>query len=143
MEISFFVPGEPTALKRHRMFRRGKFLGSYDPSKGDKADFLAKAMQYRSDKPFEGAISLMCSFYFSRPKSHYKGGKYCDILKSGAGKWKVSRPDLDNLEKFILDSLNGVYFKDDRQVVSMASQKQYCDTEHPAPGAQITIEEIF
>jgi Holliday junction resolvase RusA-like endonuclease len=121
-----------------------KFPIQYDPSKGDKQDFLAKAMAARPDKPFEGPIALSCCFYFSRPKSHFGSGKNSMTLKPAfQSKWKTSKPDLDNCLKMVADALNAVFWRDDCQIISMCSQKQYCDPEHLTPGAQITITEIF
>ena len=42
---------------------------------------------------------------------------------------KTSRPDLDNLSKFTLDLLNGVFIEDDAQVVLLNLAKAYY--EHP------------
>ena len=53
---------------------------------------------------------------WSKKKKSLKNGQYCD-----------NNADLDNYEKAILDSLNGIYFKDDRQIVSQKSQKIWAD----------------
>ena len=37
------------------------------------------------------------------------------------------KPDLDNIAKIVLDSLNGLAYKDDRQVVSLKIEKHYAD----------------
>jgi len=37
----------------------------------------------------------------------------------------VYTPDTDNLAKFIMDALNGVYYKDDSQVYSLEVLKRY------------------
>ena len=42
MHLTFFIPGNPKALKRHRAVRRLGHVGSYDPSRADKADLVAK-----------------------------------------------------------------------------------------------------
>ena len=39
--------------------------------------------------------------------------------------WHTSRPDLDNIIKIVLDSLNGVVFKDDASVVQIIASKKY------------------
>ena len=53
---------------------------------------------------------------WSKKKKSLKNGEFCD-----------NNADLDNYEKAILDSLNGIYFKDDRQIVSQKSQKIWAD----------------
>jgi Holliday junction resolvase RusA-like endonuclease len=39
--------------------------------------------------------------------------------------WHVSRPDIDNIVKAILDGLNGVVFADDASVAQLVSSKEY------------------
>jgi Holliday junction resolvase RusA-like endonuclease len=41
----------------------------------------------------------------------------------------VSRPDIDNIVKAILDGLNGVAFKDDAAVAMLLASKQYVNDE--------------
>jgi len=51
---------------------------------------------------------------------------------------KPTRPDLDNLMKAVLDSFNGIVWKDDSQVVEMVRVRKIFGT----PGFTIDIEEI-
>jgi Holliday junction resolvase RusA-like endonuclease len=39
--------------------------------------------------------------------------------------WHVSRPDIDNIVKAILDGLNGVVFADDASVAQLVASKEY------------------
>ena len=70
----------------------------------------------------EDLISADMTFFvpmarsWSKKKKSLKNGEFCD-----------NNADLDNYEKAILDSLNGIYFKDDRQIVSQKSQKIWAD----------------
>ena len=45
----------------------------------------------------------------------------------------TKRPDADNLQKFVLDALEGIAYEDDAQVVSIAVKK-VLDTEPPFEG---------
>ena len=47
----------------------------------------------------------------------------------------ICKPDLDNLEKFVLDCLNGLVFKDDAQICEMRAKKIYSSK----PGTLIRI----
>ena len=38
------------------------------------------------------------------------------------------KPDLDNCVKIVADSLNGIAYKDDSQIVSVVADKYYSDT---------------
>jgi crossover junction endodeoxyribonuclease RusA len=49
-----------------------------------------------------------------------------------------SRPDLDKLERAILDSLTGIVYQDDGQVVSMRTDKLW--VERGVPGVSITAD---
>ena len=116
-KITFELYGNPKTLKRHR--RRGGSKGHYDPSAGDKADFLALSHQHRPDKPFEGPLQIRLHFIFPRPKSHYGTGKNSSVLKSSSPqKYHTQTPDADNLMKFVCDALNGIFWKDDRQIAA-------------------------
>lgn len=137
-DIEFEVLGDPKALKRHRTFRKGNFMGAYDPSKGDKADFLAKAMIYVPKIPIDGPIFLFLKFYFSRPKSHFRTGKKSHELKDNAPLYHTVRPDIDNLQKFILDSLNKVFWKDDTLISYIVAEKCYSF----APRIEIKIKQL-
>jgi len=124
-KIEFIVPGNPQALKRHRTFTKGTFTGTYDPSKDDKSNFLAKAMQNRPQTPLERPILLKLYFYFQRPKAHYGTGSKAGILKDTAPVWHTKTPDADNLVKFVCDSLNKIFWRDDSYVCALVVHKKY------------------
>lgn len=74
------------------------------------------------------AIRLHAMFYLARPKHHFRSSI------PGIGRIKPTAPsrvqrqvDIDNLAKFVLDSLNGVLYADDHQVVSLHCTKCYDD----------------
>lgn len=71
-----------------------------------------------SEKPFSAKIVA----YFAPPKSLSKKKKE-ELLKKQPGYTKKS--DIDNITKIILDSLNGVAYKDDAQVVKLEAEKRY------------------
>ncbi len=120
--IKLTVEGSPVALKRHRHLRNGH---TYDPSKADKRLFLAKAIKSAPKSPEYGPISMTLEFYVDRPKAHYRTGKYSHILKDTAPTWHISRADIDNYVKLVLDALNGVYYKDDSQICHLKTIKKY------------------
>ena len=64
----------------------------------------------------KGAVKLDLLFCFKKAKSCKKD-------------YHTQRPDLDNLEKAILDGLNKTAFVDDCQVVEMKSQKVFSDVD--------------
>lgn len=71
---------------------------------------------------YGGPVMVYISFSFKRAKSHYNSKGQ---LKADAPTHYVSTPDLDNIEKAVLDALNGVAYKDDKQIIIKASSKHY------------------
>lgn len=124
-DFDFKIPGKPQSLKRHRTFQKGKFKGTYDPSENDKADFLAKAIDNKPDIPLDEPLHLKLTFCFPRPKNHYRTGANAHLLRDVAPTYHTGTPDLDNLMKFVCDSLNGIFWKDDKIICDTSMSKIY------------------
>lgn len=137
-EIKIIVLGEPTAQKRHRHTKMGKFTRTYDPSAPDKADFLGIVQKQAPETPIDKPIKVEIRAFFTRPKSHYRTGKNIGILKDSAPKWHTSRPDCDNIAKFVFDALNKVYWRDDSCICAQKVVKLYSEK----PRTEIYISEI-
>lgn len=137
-DITLEILGEPTAQKRHRSVKMGGFTRQYDPSSADKADFLSIVQKQAPETPFTTPLNLTLTFYFSRPKSHYKTGKNADVMKDTAPLWHTARPDCDNLAKFVMDALNKVYWRDDSLICNINIKKQYSDN----PRTKIEVTKI-
>jgi Holliday junction resolvase RusA-like endonuclease len=132
-DIVITVLGNPKGLKRHRSVRCGKFIRQYDPSAPDKADFLAMAYSSKPDEPTKGRVMIRVDAYFPRPKTHYNSK---GILRDTAPSAHTSRPDYDNILKFISDALNGVFYHDDSQIFSAYITKLY--DENPRTVVKLT-----
>ena len=139
MNIKFTIYGKPLAQKRPRFFRAGKGIRSYDPDKELKNEFARIAKEYAPDKPFECPITIIIITYWKRPKSHYRTGKYSNELKPNAPIYKTSKPDVDNLFKFVGDAFNGVFWKDDSYIINGKAIKIYTEGEEKT---EIEIETI-
>lgn len=120
--ISFTVYGEPTPLSRH-MLSKGRM---YNPSGMHQREFAKACESFLPSKPLEGPIEAKMIFYFSRPKYHFRTGKNSHLLKDGISDWHSTRKDLDNLIKFVLDSLNKQAYLDDSQVKNLLKHKLLC-----------------
>lgn len=83
---------------------------------------------------FDGPVRVELNFYLPRPKGHF-GAK--GIRPSAPGRPAV-RPDVDKLVRACLDSMTGVVFRDDSQVVTLLARKLYADGRQP--GVVIEIE---
>ena len=78
--------------------------------------------KYRSHKPYEGLVEANITAIFEVPKSYSKK-KAKGLLETHNN--YDHKPDLDNIAKCILDSLNGVAYKDDSQVTILHVNKEY------------------
>lgn len=121
MEIRFCVKGAPLPLKRHRICR-GRV---YDPSKADKQTWIEKIAEFIPETPLNKELEIDIQFIMPRPKSHFGTGKNNTKVKESANKHHVSKPDLDNLIKFVLDAMNTYFYADDSQIVKITSTKVY------------------
>ena len=83
-------------------------------------------MQQHAANPLTGAIRCRLLFTFARPKSHLTTKGH---LRKGAPVLHVYKPDSDNLAKFVLDALNGTYYRDDSQIYDLSVHKRYGDVD--------------
>ena len=125
--MKVIIPGKPIAKARPRFFRRGKFVGTYNGQQTEEGKFLALCHEQITWQPVSLAIGVFMIFRFPRPKSHYGTGKNAEKLKATAPMYHTQRPDIDNLEKFVADCLNGVAWVDDCQVVKCVTHKEWTD----------------
>lgn len=133
------IPGNPIAKARPRFSRRGKFVVTYNAQETEEGRWLWEAKQQLKQPLIEGPIKISCTFYMPRPKSHYGTGRNAGKLKANAPELHTKKPDLDNLEKWCLDCLNEIAWKDDSQVVESIAKKLYSDN----PKTEIRIWTIY
>ena len=84
-------------------------------------------------------MALSVVFRFKRPAGHI--GKKGVKPSAPAHLTSARAGDVDKLLRSTFDSLTGVAFDDDRQVVTVNASKRYCTTDEPQ-GAIITITPI-
>lgn len=115
------------------------------PSNKNSASWQKKVKEHcigYIDEPFlkPEAFRIGLSFCFKRPKSHFGTGRNSDKLKPNAPKYMIKTPDLDKLERSILDAMTGIIYEDDSQVADLISKKRYSD--EGKDGVIIYIERI-
>ena len=116
---------EPVSLKRHRHRLKG---GTYDPSKKEKDDFIKSIENFPTEKMGK-PIKCILNFYCKRPKTHYKTGKFANILKDTSPKYNTNNKDLDNMVKFVLDALNDKLYTDDSLIFEITCSKMYSEKD--------------
>jgi Holliday junction resolvase RusA-like endonuclease len=110
---------------RPRFFRLGNSVRTYTDRKT--AQFEKLVAQYAlaaGVKPISGPVELKICATFAIPCSISKK----EAAKRAAEHWHTQRPDLDNVEKAVLDALNGVAWLDDSQVCSKGTCKRWGKT---------------
>lgn len=69
----------------------------------------------------EGTLVADITAYYQMPKT-----SATKALKMVSGEIRpVVKPDLDNVAKIVLDSLNGIAYADDKQIVELRVKKVY------------------
>jgi len=143
MNIEFFVAGVPRT--------KGSSYSFYNP-KAKKTVFQhdnehLKAWQsmvsftarQKGCKPMLGPVSLTILYVLPRPKGHFNRR---GVVKSSVAQLPIRKPDIDKLERAILDSLTGIVYQDDSQVVKVSQEKIYTFGSDDQPGAHIRVEQV-
>ena len=126
MEYNLWYPVKPKPAPRPRVTKNVTF-NNYDYTNWKNGlKLLAKS---KIKKQIEGEVYLQIEFFYEIPKSWTK-------KKKESAKWHTSKPDIDNLIKSVMDSLSGIAFKDDGQVVMIQARKQYANFD----GVKIEIK---
>lgn len=84
-------------------------------------------------KPLEGPLSVSMRFRLSVPVSYSKRLRAAILAGEEA---YLGAFDIDNLAKSILDGLNGVVFRDDKQVTRLFVEKLAAEQ----PGVDVRVE---
>ena len=140
MKIEFFMPMiPPKATAQEHKIEVVRTKGKdgkvhhvprfYDPPEvaSAKEKLRAHLAKHRPEKPLEGALRLMVSWYFPADETHPDGSPM------------IARPDTDNLDKGLKDIMTELKFwRDDAQVFSEFINKYYADV--PGIGIRVTDE---
>jgi Holliday junction resolvase RusA-like endonuclease len=145
INISFDVYGIPKAQPRPRAFARkmgNKYVARvFEAGTAEewKSLIAAAAKPHTPPTPILGPVCVDLTFFFPRPKSHFRTGKNAGALRDDAPLWHTGKPDRDNLEKAVLDALTqlGGFWRDDSQVCDGRVVKYY----RSEPGVMVRIGE--
>lgn len=130
--VAFTVPGEPKGKGRPRavpriVWKDGEpeavvsLITPPDTREAEAVVLAAFRRAFPRHKPFTGPVLLRFTAVFETPRSFNKA------LREAAARGKLyatKKPDKDNIEKLIVDALNGVAFADDQQVMG-GGMKRY------------------
>ena len=122
------LPPRATAQEKQSTMRNGKHVFyKNDRLKKAESDLVAALLPHRPPAPFDGPLSLSVTWFFKTPR------------RSMWNRWKVTRPDTDNLNKLLKDIMTRLHFwRDDAQVCDERIQKIWSDR----PGLFIRLDEL-
>lgn len=143
--VAFFVPGLPQTAGSKRGFpikKGGVFTGRVVVvDNNPKAKYWkAKVAQYAeaavNDSPLlTGPVKVHFEFRMPRLKGHYRSN---GELKANAPGRPIVRPDALKLARAVEDSLTGIVWRDDSQIVIEVLEKCYAEM----PGVLINVEAL-
>lgn len=136
MKVNFVIQGKVQAKQRPRF--NSKLKRTYTPERTINYENWVKTCyleKYKDKELMEKPLRVTIKAYFEIPKSTSKKRKQQmmdnEILP-------MVKPDTDNIAKGVLDSLNGIAYKDDKQVIELIVNKFY----NNIPYVSVMIEEI-
>jgi len=104
--VLFIVPGRPVPKKRPRLGYRGRRV-YYTPEETKAYEqHVGWVARPKFERPFEGPVIVRLRFF---------------VAAKGR-----ARGDLDNYTKAVLDSVTGIAFRDDSQVVKIEAELFEC-----------------
>lgn len=134
--MTFFVHGIPVGKGSGRAFYSAKKKKAFVIQDNDQrqkpwVSMVSMKAEETGLKPVQGPVAVILTFFMPRLKSHSnKKG-----LKPDAPVNHTSTPDIDKLERAVLDALTSIAWFDDKQVCDLHATKSYADI----PGVQIEI----
>lgn len=124
--LNFAIPGEPCGKGRPRFYNGRAITPTKTRNYEALVQYIAsQAYKALKDRPdFDAPCAVEIDAYYPIPQSYSRKKKNAcaqdDVMQVRPGK-----PDIDNLQKAILDGMNGIVFRDDVQVVSIQARKHW------------------
>lgn len=123
MIYDFEVPGKVVGKGRPRLNTYSGIV--YTPTKTKDYETLVEQyflLKYPKFKVFEGRVKVSIIAYFAIPKATKKSD-INEMLDNNISPTK--KPDIDNIVKVVLDSMNKFAFRDDNQITKLEVEKKY------------------
>ena len=99
-------------------------------------NLVKRCYQEQCGKWLNGAIRIRIEVYHKIPKSYSK--KRVQAIRDGLER-PIKTPDIDNIEKIIYDSLNGIAYEDDKQIADSSVKKFWTEEQERI---EFELEEI-
>lgn len=119
----FEVPGEPRGKGRPRFTKEGHTYTDSETRAYEKKIIAYYRQAHGGFRwPDDAYVAVEVTAVYPIPKSATKASRAA--IQEGKIRPK-RKPDIDNVLKVVLDSLNGIAYKDDSQVVAVLGRKIY------------------
>lgn len=133
--IAFIVPGRPVPKGRPRFTRTG---GVYTEERTKDYEMLVATLAkiaMRGRDPIAGPVTVAVLVTLTPPSG---ANKQTRELALAGGVPAPTGSDVDNCAKSVLDAINKIVYRDDRQVTTLTVSKVYGVEPH----VRVAIEEI-
>jgi len=133
VEISFDVLGRPApqgskkSIGNNRFVESSKYLPAWRKAVKDAAEHAVASEGWQR---VSGPVELEVMFYLDRPPS----------VTATKRPQPIVPPDTDKLLRSVGDSLSGVVYDDDSQIIRVLAWKTYADAR--APGCFVRVNEL-
>lgn len=139
--MQFEILGIPFSKQSARFFSKKGKIFSYQSKKVIMKENAIKMIVINQLPdgfiPYDSPIHIKCKYVFPIPNNFSKNKR--KQLLEGKRFWKATRPDIDsNLNKGLVDALEGILFINDSRIVKIEAEKFYGEI----PKIIIEINEI-
>lgn len=123
--VSFEVPGKAVPKQRPRRARNGHFYTPQPTVEYEREVAWRSKIAMKGRLPFICPVSVSIEIRLVPPRSWYASKQ----VRALNGELRPSRFDLDNCVKALTDGMNGIVYKDDRQIYEITAFKAYGNTD--------------
>lgn len=128
--LVFTVYGKPQPAGSKRAFvitgtNRASVTDANPKSRDWKNAVASEAYKVHAGDLLDGPLAVQFTFYFPRPKGHYRTGKNIGQLKPSSPMFPATKPDALKLARGVEDALSGVVYRDDAQIVQEVLAKRF------------------
>lgn len=135
-KIAFIVAGEPKGKERPRFCHNGQIYTPKQTTTYEQQiifDYYKQCGNVKFDE--NSQLELFVKAYYKIPKSASKKKRMAMLSEEIR---PTKKPDGDNILKAVADALNGVCYKDDKNIVKMSIEKFYSDV----PRIEVVVQEV-
>jgi Holliday junction resolvase RusA-like endonuclease len=124
-EVRIKIPGAPTGKGRPRFVKKTGHAHTPTLTKTAEARIANAWTNAGAIRLPDGPVACSIEAVVSRPGSHWRVNGASTAL-GARSPWPTKKPDLDNIIKLVGDSLNGLAYRDDADIVQVWAVRRWC-----------------